>query len=125
MKNAKWVITGVVILFIAPIFLIKGIGTEFFPQMDVGQFTVYVHLDPGTRIEVTQQKIGEIENEIKAETGNELTAIVSNIGVQPNIDAAYTPNSGTQDAFIDVQLKDEHRTPDQRICIATPPKIEQ
>src|SRR6185312_9728770 len=50
-------------------------------------------------------------NEIKAETGEELTSIVSNIGEQPNIDAAYTPNSGTQDAFIDVQLKDEHRTP--------------
>ncbi|HTB31499.1 MAG TPA: efflux RND transporter permease subunit [Bacteroidia bacterium] len=111
LKYAKWVITGVVVLFIAAMFLIKGIGTEFFPQMDVGQFTVFVHLDPGTRIEVTQQKIGEIENEIKAETGNELTAIVSNIGVQPNIDAAYTPNSGTQDAFINVQLKDEHRTP--------------
>ncbi len=68
-------------------------------------------MDPGTRIEITQQKIAEIENEIKAETGEELTDIVSNIGVQPNIDAAYTPNSGTQDAFINVQLKDEHHTP--------------
>jgi len=111
LKRAWWIIGGVVVLFIATMFLVKGIGTEFFPQMDVGQFTVFVHLDPGTRIEVTQQKIGEIENEIKAETGEELTSIVSNIGVQPNIDAAYTPNSGTQDAFIDVQLKDEHRTP--------------
>ena len=111
LKNAKWVITGVVVLFIATMFLVKGIGTEFFPQMDVGQFTVFVHLDPGTRIEITQQKIAQIENEIKEETGSELTSIVSNIGVQPNIDAAYTPNSGTQDAFIDVQLKDEHRTP--------------
>jgi CzcA family heavy metal efflux pump len=111
LSHAKWIITGVVILFIASMFLIKGIGTEFFPQMDVGQFTVYVHLDPGTRIEITEQKIADIENEIKEETGKELTSIVSNIGVQPNIDAAYTPNSGTQDAFIDVQLKDEHRTP--------------
>lgn len=111
LKHGKWVIAAVVILFIAAMFLIKGIGTEFFPQMDVGQFTVYVHLDPGTRIEVTQQKIAQIENEIKAVTGKELVSIVSNIGVQPNIDAAYTPNSGTQDAFIDVQLTDEHKTP--------------
>ena len=72
---------------------------------------------------MTQQKIGEIENEIKAETGNELTSIVSNIGVQPNIDAAYTPNSGTQDAFIDVQLKDEHRTPTKDF-VSPPAKIE-
>ncbi|NNM95409.1 MAG: efflux RND transporter permease subunit [Bacteroidia bacterium] len=111
LKYAWWVIGGVILLFMSALFLVKGIGTEFFPQMDVGQFTVYVHLDPGTRIELTQQKIGEIENEIKAETGKELVSIVSNIGVQPNIDAAYTPNSGTQDAFIDVQLKDEHETP--------------
>lgn len=111
LRHARWVIAGVVVLFIIAMLLVKGIGTEFFPQMDVGQFTVYVHLDPGTRIEITEQKIGEIENEIKAVTGKELTSIVSNIGVQPNIDAAYTPNSGTQDAFIDVQLKDEHRTP--------------
>lgn len=111
LKHRRWVLSSVLLLFVLAIFCSKKIGTEFFPQMDVGQFTVFVHLDPGTRIEITQQKIGEIENEIKTETGDELTSIVSNIGVQPNIDAAYTPNSGTQDAFIDVQLKDEHKTP--------------
>ncbi len=108
----RWGMVGVLgILLVLALVCAKRIGSEFFPQMDVGQFTVYVHLDPGTRIEATQKKIGEIEDEIKAETGRELVSIVSNIGVQPNIDAAYTPNSGTQDAFIDVQLEDEHKTP--------------
>lgn len=111
LKYRRWVLGGAILLFAIAMFLSKNIGSEFFPQMDVGQFTVYVHLDPGTRIEITQQRIGEIENEIKAETGDQLVSIVSNIGVQPNIDAAYTPNSGTQDAFIDVQLKDGHETP--------------
>ncbi len=110
-KHHWWVLGSALLLFVISMFCFGKLGTEFFPQMDVGQFTVYVHLDPGTRIEITDQKIGDIENEIKEETGKELTAIVSNIGVQPNIDAAYTPNSGTQDAFIDIQLKDDHTTP--------------
>jgi len=111
LSYGKWIIGGVVLLFLVAILMVKGIGTEFFPQMDVGQFTIYVRLDPGTRIEVTRDRIAAIEQDIKKEIGKELNSTVSNIGVMPNIDAAYTPNSGTQDAFINVQLKEEHETP--------------
>jgi len=111
LKGWKWVISAVGVLLIAAVFMLKGIGSEFFPQMDVGQFTIFVHLDPGTRIEVTRDKIAAIEEEIKGSMGAELNSVVSNIGVTPNISAAYSPNSGTQDAFINVQLIEKHETP--------------
>ena len=41
--------------------------------------------------------------------GDDLEQIISNIGVFYDLPAAYTPNSGTQDAFIGVQLKKEHK----------------
>jgi CzcA family heavy metal efflux pump len=110
LKYWKWILGTVAVLLVVAFFMLSGIGTEFFPQMDVGQFTVYVHLDPGTRIEVTRDRIDAIEKDIKEEIGAELNSTVSNIGVMPNIDAAYTPNSGTQDAFINVQLIEKHET---------------
>lgn len=111
LKYGKWVIASVVTLFLISLFLVKGIGREFFPQMDVGQFTIYIHMDAGTRLEETEKQIIKVEKDIKQITGKELKSIVSNIGVHPHYDAAYTPNSGTQDAFIDVQLNDNHTTP--------------
>ena len=46
----------------------------------------------------------------KSHRGDDLRQIFSNIGVFYDLPAAYTPNSGTQDAFIGIQLREDHET---------------
>lgn len=106
-----WVLGSVVLLFIISIFGFRKIGTELFPQMDVGQISLDVRMESGTRLEQTEKIITQIEKFIQQEIGSELNIIISNMGVLNDWPAAYTPNSGTQDATISIQLKEGYKTP--------------
>ena len=106
----RWLVLGVTAaLFIGSLFLFKQMGTELFPQTDAGQFMVKVRGQNGLRIERTEQLIAEVEKSIAATIPEkERKIIISNIGVLLDWPAAYTPNSGPQDAFILVQLAEKH-----------------
>jgi len=107
----RWPVLGIMILLlVASMFLLKNIGYELFPQSDVGQMEIMVRMESGTRLEDTNETIAEMEQVIREETGDDLEQLVANIGVFYDLPAAYTPNSGTQDAFIGVQLKESHET---------------
>jgi len=83
---------------------------EFYPEVDAGAFEMYVRAPSGTRIERTEEKVAQIEEFIKKTIpAHDLELFVSEIGVNADWSAAYTPNSGPMDAVIKVQLK-EHRT---------------
>jgi multidrug efflux pump subunit AcrB len=76
--------------------------------MDVGQFTVNVRAPSGTRIEVTEQLIARVEQSIKETVAEQdLSMMISNIGILLDWPAAYTPNAGPMDSFVLVQLTDE------------------
>jgi multidrug efflux pump subunit AcrB len=108
----RWVVLGTVaLLFFLSLLGSSKIGTELFPKMDVGQISIHVRMESGTRIEKTEETISAIEKSIRQETGKDLNIIISNIGVLNDWPAAYTPNSGTQDATIAVQLKEGYKTP--------------
>ena len=109
-KFRWWVLGGVSLLFIVSIFGFTRIGTELFPQMDVGQISIDVRMESGTAIIQTEKKVTEIENFLNKEIGSDVNVVLSNIGVLNDWPAAYTPNSGTQDATISVQLKEDHST---------------
>jgi len=96
-------------LFIFSTSQIAELGYELFPQSDVGQMEIQVRMESGTTLETTEKTIVLMEQEIRAEAGDDLEQIISNIGVFYDLPAAYTPNSGTQDAFIGVQLKKKHK----------------
>ena len=106
----KWVILTLVTgLFVFSLFVMKNkLGYELFPQSDVGQMEIQVRMESGTPLKTTEKTIAEIEKVIKKELGNDLEQLISNIGIFYDLPAAYTPNSGTQDAFIGVQLKEDH-----------------
>lgn len=107
----RWRILGVMLLlFILSIIGIQKIGKELFPQMDVGQISLDVRMETGTRIEKTEQTITEIENFLKQEIGDDAKVIITNIGVLNDWPAAYTNNSGTQDSTISIQLNDNRAT---------------
>lgn len=96
--------------FTGSMFLATGLGYELFPRMEVGQLEMYVRFEPGTRLEKSDVEIGKIEAVINEVVGDELNMTVSNIGVFYDWPAAYTPNSGSQDAFVKMQLIKGHKT---------------
>ncbi|MBL4707254.1 MAG: efflux RND transporter permease subunit, partial [Flavobacteriales bacterium] len=97
-----------VILLIASLFLLKNTGYELFPQSDVGQMEIQVRMESGTTLQTTNATIAQMEEVVRAECGDDLEQIIGNIGVFYDLPAAYTPNSGTQDAYIGVQLRASH-----------------
>jgi len=85
------------------------LGREFFPAVDAGSFEFLVRAPTGTRVEQTETLVAEVEEVVrKSIPEHDLQMIVSQIGVTPDISAAYTPNAGPMDAVIKVQLK-QHR----------------
>jgi len=107
----RWPVLGITVLLLATsLFLLKNTGYELFPKTDVGQMEITVRMESGTRLEDANETIAEMEQVIRRETGDDLEQLIANIGVFYDLPAAYTPNSGTQDAFIGVQLKEGHET---------------
>jgi multidrug efflux pump subunit AcrB len=81
---------------------------DFFPESDGGAFEMYVRAPSGTRIEKTEAKIAEVEKFIEKTIPREdLQLYISELGVNADWSAAYTPNAGPMDAVIKVQLAAE------------------
>jgi multidrug efflux pump subunit AcrB len=87
------------------------LGKAFFPRTDPGQFVVDVKVPAGTRIEVTDDYIAKMEKDIREVVApDDLNMIVSNIGITPDLSAIYTSNAAMNTAFIQVSLKEDHKT---------------
>src|SRR5438477_3364980 len=96
-------------LFIVSMIIFRLIGTELFPQTDAGQFTVKLRATTGLRVEKTEELVAQVEKAIGVVVPErERKMIISNIGILLDWPAAYTTNSGPQDAFILVQLAERH-----------------
>ena len=109
LQMRRLVLGATAALFILSMFIFKLIGTELFPQTDAGQFAVKVRATTGLRVEKTEELVTQVEKAIGAVIPEkERTMIVSNIGILLDWPAAYTPNSGPQDAFVLVQLAQHH-----------------
>ncbi len=109
---------------------------EFFPEVDAGAFEMYVRAKSGTRIELMEQKIKDVESFVREkvkeateeaakhpgvmarieglfssghheEAETDLQLVLSEIGVTPDWSAAYTPNAGPMDAVVKIQLTAE------------------
>src|SRR3984885_911587 len=97
-------------LFLASLLIYPLLGLAFFPKTDAGQFTINLKVPTGTRIEVTDQYVGKVEDLIRSSMeGNDLRRIVSNIGVVPDFSSLYTTNSGPYTATVQVQLNEKRR----------------
>jgi len=110
LRHRVLVLTAVTTLFIGSLLLTFGIGREFFPQVDAGQITIYVHTPSDTRLDAAERRISEVERFVEAHIpASEREMILSELGLDPDWSVAYTANSGQQDAVVRVQLN-EHRT---------------
>jgi len=97
-------------LFLLSFLLYPFIGVSFFPRTDAGQFIINVKAPTGTRIEATEKYVKQVEEIVhQIVPADELSTVVSNIGVMADLSALFTPNSGMHTAFVQVGLKEDHR----------------
>ncbi len=101
-------LTGVSLLCFA---LYPFLGVSFFPRTDPGQFVINLKAPSGTRVELTENYVKQVEDIIhEVVPPHELQIIVSNIGITTDFSAIYTPNSASHTAFVQVSLKEGHKT---------------
>lgn len=103
-------LTGLVGVSLLSFSLYPFLGVAFFPRTDPGQFVINVKAPSGTRVELTEDYVKQVEDIIRQVVPpSELSMIVSNIGVTPDFSAIYTPNSAPHTAFVQASLKEGHR----------------
>ena len=99
------------VVFFASLTLAPKLDLAFFPRTDGGQFLINVKAPSGTRLGVTEEEIGKLELLIRQEVPpTDLGMILSNIGVTPGFSAIYSTNSAGHTSFVQVSLKENHRT---------------
>lgn len=100
----------VLIMLLGSLALVPFLGQELFPQVDAGQIILTMRDSTGTRLETTEKSVIKVEDFIRESIpSGDLGMIISELGVVPDWSAAYTPNTGPQDAVIKIQLTD-HRS---------------
>ena len=102
-------VLGITGIFILSLGLYPLIGKAYFPRTDPGQFVISVKAPSGTRLELTDQLVGQVEDIVRQMVPtNELKIIVSNIGTTPGFNSILNPNSCPSTAVVQVGLKDGH-----------------
>jgi HAE1 family hydrophobic/amphiphilic exporter-1 len=97
-------------IFVASLFIYPFIGVAFFPRTDAGQFTINVKAPTGSRIELTNAYVAEVENLIRRIVHpHDFRMTVSNIGVVDDFSSLYTTNAGEYTATVQTQLTDDHK----------------
>ncbi|HEY6272533.1 MAG TPA: efflux RND transporter permease subunit [Terriglobales bacterium] len=110
LDRPRAVLVGFIVLFALSFLLYPLIGVAFFPRTDAGQFVINVKAPTGTRIELTNDYVAQVEQIVRRVVPKEeLNTVVSNIGLMPDLSALFTPNSGMHTAFIQVGLNPEHK----------------
>ncbi len=110
LHRPREVVVGFIIFFLLCMMLYPFVGVAFFPQTDAGQFVISVKAPTGTRIELTENYVKQVEAIVRQVVKPEdLSTVVSNIGVTPDLSSLFTPNSGMHTAIVQVGLKEEHR----------------
>ncbi len=111
LERPIWTVCCISAFVVLSFALFPLLGVAFFPRTDPGQFVVNLKAPPGTRIEVTDQYVAKMENDIRdVVSPQDMNMLVSNIGITPDLSAIYTSNSGMHTAFIQVSLKEDHKT---------------
>jgi len=107
LATTLYILGGVLLSFS----LFPFLGRAYFPRTDPGQFVIDIKCPTGTRIELSDKYVARVEQEIREVVSpKDLDMIVSNIGITPDLSSIYTSNSAMDTAFVQVSLKEGHRT---------------
>ncbi len=79
-------ILGIIGIFVLSLALYPFVGKAYFPRTDPGQFVVNLKAPSGTRIELTDKLVGQVEDIVRdVVPKQDLKIIVSNIGMTPGL----------------------------------------
>jgi multidrug efflux pump subunit AcrB len=110
LKTPVLTVLLIVGLFIVSLGLYPLIGKSYFPRTDPSQFVVTVKAPSGTRIELTDELVGQVEEIVREEVAkDDLKILVANIGITPGFSTILSPNSAPHTAFLQVGLNDDHK----------------
>jgi CzcA family heavy metal efflux pump len=101
---------------IPALFAFPFVGTELFPRTDAGNLTVTARLASGTSLKVTETKASAFETAVREIGGKEITTIIANVGVYYGFPAAFTPNAGPNDFFLNVEMSPDRRRTSQDLA---------
>jgi HAE1 family hydrophobic/amphiphilic exporter-1 len=97
-------------VFLLSFLLLPLIGVSFFPRTDAGQFVINVKAPTGTRIELTEGYVKQVEDIIRQVVpADQLKTIVSNIGLQADLSSLFSPNSSMNTAVVQAGLVEDHK----------------
>lgn len=97
--------------FAASLLLYTQLGLSYFPQTDAGQFVITFKAPSGTRLAATEAEAARLEAIVKEVVQPaDLGILVDNIGVDNGFSAVYTTNAAMHTGFVQVGLKEGHRT---------------
>ncbi|HEX2865773.1 MAG TPA: efflux RND transporter permease subunit [Ignavibacteriales bacterium] len=82
LKHRVLVVIGSIAVFFGSMFMMRFLGSEFFPSTDRGEFTIQVNAAAGTSIEQTDQMCRVIEGKLR--NVKEVTNLLTTVG-GPNI----------------------------------------
>ena len=103
-------VLGITGLFVFSLALYPLIGKSYFPRTDPSQFVISVKAPSGTRLELTDQLVGQVEDIVRQVVPQkDLKIIVSNIGTTPGFNSILNPNSCPSTAVVQVGLNEGHR----------------
>ncbi len=105
-------LTVALLLGVLSLGLVLVIGTDFFPEVDVGMMKLHYRAPPGTRIEETEKLVMRVEERIREIIPpDELDTINDMIGVPIFYNLAFvqTENISGMDADLLISLKKGHR----------------
>jgi multidrug efflux pump subunit AcrB len=109
------VLIGFMVLSLGSLLLAPMVGRDFFPDVDAGSLRLHARTPPGTRIEETEMRFADVEQEIRDTLpADEIDTILDNIGV-PNawgsLAQGDVPNIAATDGEILISLNRERHRP--------------
>ncbi len=111
LARPKQVVLGFLGVFVLSFALYPLVGVAFFPRTDAGQFIINLKAPTGTRLELTEKYVKQVEDIVRQVVKpSDLNTIVSNIGLNADLSALFTSNSAMHTAFVQVGLQEDHKT---------------
>jgi CzcA family heavy metal efflux pump len=111
LRHRRLVFALVLVAFGGAIYLFRFVPSEFFPETDESQFTAFLRMPVGTRMERTEEAAKRLEKTIVDAVGvDDVQTIVTTVGVPSGRSALFSANTGPHAANVNVNLVQ----PDQR-----------
>ncbi len=112
LDNPRFTVAVAAAVVVASLFLVRVVGTDFFPSVDAGLMKLHFRAPPGSRLERTEELVAEVEKKIRQVIPeSELLTVNDMIGVPFYFNLAFVPtdNVSAMDTDILIALQEHHR----------------